>query len=213
MLVRQRGRFEIFTEHAKRISRNPYYRFIVSIIITFLASPSIARIQGSAHDFTSYGWSSGEVCDLCHIPDNHNAQKSILPSWNRQTSPAAYTLFRHASLQLTPQQSDIENISRLCQSCHDGTIAPDKFGGNRIGNYITPRQSRDISLRNHHPINVQQGVAAGDADAMAHTSVKLFAGMVECASCHDVHNSQVADEKLLRVARAGSQLCFQCHKK
>ena len=40
----------------------------------------------------------------------------------------------------------------------------------------------------------------------------LFAGQLECASCHDVHNgSGVA--KLLRKSNAGSALCLTCHDK
>lgn len=42
------------------------------------------------------------------------------------------------------------------------------------------------------------------------SDVKLFAGGVECASCHDVHNPDV--KPFMRASRSGNALCMTCHR-
>jgi len=42
----------------------------------------------------------------------------------------------------------------------------------------------------------------------------LFSNRMECASCHDVHNTKtVPGTKLLVKDSAGSELCLTCHNK
>jgi predicted CXXCH cytochrome family protein len=41
--------------------------------------------------------------------------------------------------------------------------------------------------------------------------VRLYAGKVQCASCHDPHRSDTPT--FLRVSNAGSALCLTCHRK
>jgi predicted CXXCH cytochrome family protein len=41
----------------------------------------------------------------------------------------------------------------------------------------------------------------------------LYAGKLECASCHDVHNTFTNGGKLLKVTAAGSAICIACHDK
>lgn len=87
----------------------------------------LAGILGTKHDLSVTGGgtiravSEDEVCVFCHTP--HGAT-SELPLWNHQLSTAFYTLpdtTGWPALLTTVQQPD--KGSRLCLSCHDGTVA------------------------------------------------------------------------------------------
>ena len=114
-------------------------------------------------------------------------------------------------------------VSLLCLSCHDGTVALDAFGGGGGGETIGVAYgyANGTDLSNDHPISITY---AGDGDLAASTAASgvtggttidadmLFAGKVECASCHDVHNAfNVA--LLLKKSNANSALCLTCHTK
>ncbi|MES9991768.1 MAG: cytochrome c3 family protein [Candidatus Thiodiazotropha sp.] len=120
--------------------------------------------------------------------------------------------------------------SRLCLSCHDGTISIDSFGGNpgTPNNTLSGLASKGTDLSDDHPIGIQwrhqtQGGATSAGCINCHDihnitappgkELKFFSGRVECPSCHDVHNSQVMDVKLLRKPLADSELCLHCHAK
>lgn len=189
-----------------------------------LAVPAVAGIQGSVHDFSAQGWSGGEICVVCHTP--HTGRTDVeAPLWNHEVSSATYTLYGSNSLKATPQQPGPGGVSRLCLSCHDGTIAVDSFGGNSGGTYINPGALIGTDLSNDHPVGVawqhQDGALLNctnchdihNLDRAAYGKpLRFFSGRVECATCHDVHND-VTEVKLLRLPLAGSRLCLQCHGK
>ncbi|NOU01790.1 MAG: hypothetical protein HOO95_09505 [Gallionella sp.] len=64
--------------------------------------------------------SESQVCVFCHTP--HNANQSVsAPLWNRSFSNATYTPYTSTSMDATTTQPTGD--SKLCLSCHDGTIA------------------------------------------------------------------------------------------
>lgn len=189
------------------------YFALATIFVTALTFPALAQIQGSAHDFSSHNWSDGEVCAVCHLPHLQGNANGSLPLWNHELSSARYVMYASSTLTQVPQQPSSENVSRLCLSCHDGTVALDSFGGKQGGNYIPGSLSLGTDLSDDHPIGVAPIRQGNSLVPVQGDGVKYYDGKVECPSCHDVHNNQVADERLLRVAREGSQLCFQCHDK
>lgn len=79
------------------------------------------------------------------------------------------------------------------------------------------------ALTNDHPVNFDytvsvtaDGTAAGGLVATATVNgagygAKLFANTVQCASCHDVHDS--TNGVFLRTTMTGSALCLKCHQK
>ena len=80
-------------------------------------------------------------------------------------------------------------------------------------------------LKNDHPVSFTYNTALATADGelfnpsaanSGPTSTidadLLFSSKVECASCHDVHNTQNI-AKLLTVSNADSGLCLTCHDK
>ena len=60
-----------------------------------------------------------DICVFCHTP--HGSQDSQAPLWNRQLSNVAYTLYDSSSMDATATQP--QGSSKMCLSCHDGTIA------------------------------------------------------------------------------------------
>ncbi len=119
-------------------------------------------------------------------------------------------------------------------SCHDGTVAVDSFGGTggTPGEELTGGENLGTDLSNDHPISIAYTTATSVSDGGLHdpatvnvsigdgpltdTISKLLVpnGTVECASCHDVHNTfAVANTKLLKVTGASSDLCLACHNK
>jgi predicted CXXCH cytochrome family protein len=187
-----------------------------------LAIPAVAGIRGSVHDFSTAGWAGGQICIACHVPHSANVNVEA-PLWNHQISSATYTLYGSSSLIETPQQPGPGGISRLCLSCHDGTVAMDSFGGATGATFIPQQSNLTTDLRDDHPIGVAWRHQGGNLNCVnchdIHNMAKpwglparFFAGKVECASCHDVHNN-VTEVKLLRMPLAGSRLCLHCHGK
>ena len=58
------------------------------------------------------------ICVFCHTP--HNAYPQT-PLWNKGLKPVNYELYSSSTMNATPSLPT--GPSRLCLSCHDGTIA------------------------------------------------------------------------------------------
>jgi hypothetical protein len=101
----------------------------VTVFSVLFALPAAAGITGSVHDFSAYGWSNGEICSICHIPHN-GSTTSDAPIWNHAVSSATYTLYSSSTMDVVAEQPGPGSYSRMCLSCHDGTVAVDSFGGN-----------------------------------------------------------------------------------
>lgn len=194
-----------------------------SLIFFFLllfATFAYGVIQGSSHDFSTLGWSGGEICLPCHTPHNSNMSVPDAPLWNHQVTTAAFTLYNSPTLDVLPEAP--RGVTKLCLSCHDGTVALESFAGNIGSDYITGNHNLGIDLSNDHPVSIlwqhQTDINGGCGRCHQLHPVRLisvlpfFDGYVECATCHDVHNS-TAYAKLLRKPLQGSEICFHCHDK
>lgn len=199
--------------------------FLLWAILAFLFCSvlSSAAITGSAHDFSSRGWSNGEICIACHTPHNADTTQMDAPLWNHEVTNAVFALYSSPTLDSTPVQP--RGISKLCLSCHDGTIALDSFGGNSGSNYISGSAMIDTVLTNDHPISIywshQVEFNTGSGTCLnCHNPtptefnpiLPFFDRYLECATCHDVHNT-VGYDHLLRLPLANSELCLHCHGK
>ena len=129
------------------------------------------------------------------------------------------------------------STSLLCLSCHDGSVAVNSFGntsqpaaaqsggGGTIGaQYMI---GKDNYLGNHHPVGFDyDAVQSVDTEIRsADTATLGGAGTVrdhlygpsnslmECATCHAVHNTGNTGESLLWRSDVNSQLCLTCHIK
>ena len=152
-------------------------------------------------------------------------EKTIIAEYET-TVAGPYTLYSNGTLNAVPGQPD--GVSKLCLSCHDGTVAVDSFGGvagaTMIG-AINPAADVTTDLSDDHPISFTFDTALATADGELFDPATdpsglgstidadmLFSAKVECASCHDVHNA-AGNVSLLLIDNAGSALCLTCHDK
>jgi predicted CXXCH cytochrome family protein len=115
------------------------------LVIASLGGSAFAgTIRGSKHDFSIGGGitdksiNESKVCIFCHTP--HSARPAV-PLWNRTISPGGMTYLLYSNppgsgptgtMQSSPAFGDtgdpgnmelLGGPSRLCLSCHDGTIS------------------------------------------------------------------------------------------
>jgi predicted CXXCH cytochrome family protein len=228
----------------KSESKHMTWAWLLTAILFFAlgtqsALAAIGSIVGSKHDFSAnsgspFAGTSIQVCVYCHAP---HAATTQTPLWNHTSSAASYTMYTSPTLNAL-MGSAPGNVSKLCLSCHDGTVAIDSFGA--VGNPTslnkfgpTSPQNLGTNLGNDHPIGFPYdatlvaadpglrdpsttSVTIGTGNAGTIATKMLIAGQVECASCHDVHNSTsgtAVQAKLLRITSDGSAICIACHKK
>ncbi len=79
-----------------------------------------ALAAGVADTRTVKATSETQLCVFCHTP--HGATTDVTPLWNRELSGVSnYTAYASESLDATVNSPN--GTSKLCLSCHDGTIA------------------------------------------------------------------------------------------
>ncbi|MBI1920654.1 MAG: cytochrome c3 family protein [Geobacter sp.] len=197
-----------------------------------------ASMLASKHDMTKYGTtlnSTGtnkEVCVFCHTPHNASRTRAL---WNRSNSTSTFALYTSGANEESSnwymsgsKEGTITagSASLMCLSCHDGATS---IKGNVVNakgtitltnDTVTGNANLGSDLTNDHPINFnyanvqsagnQTGKLVAATGTMVGTA-KLIEGALECASCHDVHNT--TNVPFLRETIQGSQLCLQCHIK
>lgn len=215
---------------------------IVAILILSLFGLNTALAQVSIKDTkhnlsvsspgTLKAQSEQEICVFCHTPHNSSATAQL---WNRQPTAASYTLYSSEYLTSktysTPAQPNAK--SKLCMSCHDGTIALGSVyntsGGGTTssismsgGITTMPTGSSGyigIALTDDHPVGYNyDNTKEPELVVRAwpwNTAVKLdpdaSTGKVECHTCHEPHNNQ--NTKFLRISNSNAGLCTFCHNK
>ncbi len=159
-----------------------------------------------------------EICIFCHTP--HNANPAI-PLWNQSLS-SGVTYTPYASSTLVASVGVPTGSSKLCLSCHDGTVA--------IGNTVTRGQiamqgvnSQGLmtgsamlgtNLGDDHPISFVPVTGLNVTNPPTGSPVELDEnGQVQCRSCHDPHQMDIdpITQKFLVVNNAASGLCIVCH--
>ena len=95
------------------------------------AAQRIPDVANTAHNLSVTGPGSvtataeDEVCVFCHTPHGASSFPGS-PLWNRQLSGQTYTVYTSSSLDAEDIMGQLEQpggSSRLCLSCHDGTLA------------------------------------------------------------------------------------------
>ncbi len=211
--------------------------------LLLLAQEAFAQggILGTKHNLSVTGpgpikaVSETEVCVFCHTP--HNANPLLPPLWNREFSSANYTPYDSPSLQAAVGQPN--GYSKLCLSCHDGTIAIGAVRNLRGQSATIQLQNTGpggvmpagptligTNLLNDHPISFvfDQALRAADGELVDPSTltdrIRLYPGTnpgvrdsVQCTTCHDPHT--VEFPKFLRKSPKGQadNLCLTCHQK
>lgn len=205
-----------------------FFAMFVFCVLT-IAAPCAAQRQSvidSPHNLSAAGpgavraSSEDQVCIFCHTP--HNASP-IRPLWNRTMPTSSYTVYTSRSLDAHPGQPT--GASKLCLSCHDGTIAVGSvFSRDQViqmvgGVTVLPpgASNLDTDLSDDHPISFQYDSGLWQQDpqlADPHslpTSLKLDANQeLQCTTCHDAHNNVFGD--FLVMNNLESAMCVSCHK-
>lgn len=196
-------------------------------VLCFLSGGSFANILATKHNLSTSGpgtitaTTEDRVCIFCHTP--HHAT-SVTPLWSRQLSGAIYNLYGSSSLVAQPGQPT--GASRLCLSCHDGTIAIGMLEGMTEPTPLTGGittmpfglSNLETDLSDDHPISftytsalaAQRGELKDPQTLPA--EVNLEDGqMLQCTSCHDPHKD--LHGKFLVMSNLNSALCLACHDK
>ncbi|MBI1336894.1 MAG: hypothetical protein GC164_08020 [Phycisphaera sp.] len=162
---------------------------------------------------------SANSCAFCHTP---HAASPIAPLWNREDPGTYYQTYESSTLVASVGQPT--GSSRLCLSCHDGTIALAQTlnplnspGHTQV--YLAPGDAGYLGtdLSDDHPISFEYTSALAtekgqlkDPNALP-TELPLESGQVlQCTTCHDPHDDRFG--KFLRVDNTRSALCRTCHE-
>jgi predicted CXXCH cytochrome family protein len=197
------------------------------LLAMLLTDKPKATIVGSAHDFSGLN-PDQQICIFCHTA--HNADTTVVdaPLWNHTVTTKNYQLYNSPTMDAIPDQPS--GASRLCLSCHDGTIAVDSYGGRTGTLFLKGNLAVGADgLANDHPVSFTYDDALASKDGglfspsstpsgLGSTIAKdmLFNGQLQCASCHDVHNGSAAatvNDNLLLITQIQSRLCLTCHDK
>lgn len=167
---------------------------------------------GSIHASTE-----SEICVFCHTP--HFATGDG-PLWNHKMSSAVYKPYTSSTLKATVGQPT--GASRLCLSCHDGTVAlgmvNHRAGGILMNTTTLPRGPSNLGtdLTGDHPVSFvyDSALAAANGNLVNPRTlpqeVRLDrGGQLQCTACHDPHNDQYGN--FLVMDNTGSALCLVCH--
>ncbi len=188
----------------------------------FPALIATGGIENSSHDFSD-DWSGGKICIVCHTPHDA-ANVPSAPLWNHELSVGPWTPYSSTTMDATV--GDPDGVSKLCLSCHDGTVALDSFGDQSpVPRYIDEYYQVGPDLRYDHPVSFTYDAALADLDGDLYDPITEESGLggtidedmlldnkLECSSCHDVHNGSGL-AKLLVKSNANSALCLTCHDK
>jgi len=103
-----------------------------------------AGVVNSVHDMNVVGDATnnivadeqGRVCAFCHTPHHAidpSSGNGYMPLWSHNLSAAtSYTQYDSSTFDANTVGAidQLAGPSRLCMSCHDGTVAPDQHYGN-----------------------------------------------------------------------------------
>jgi len=136
-------------------------------------------ITDSPHDLASRVAGEDRICAFCHTP-HHATDASLhdyMPLWSRDLGPSSYTGYASSTYDAGNlgyiAEDQLRGPSRLCMSCHDGSIAIDAYYGS-AGNTADPLMTdtdeyghwgiaQTNGLSNDHPIGFDYEAVAQDA--------------------------------------------------
>ncbi len=167
---------------------------------------------------TVHATTEREVCVFCHTP--HHASPNEGPLWNHEMSSATYKPYSSATLKAVVGQPN--GSSRLCLSCHDGTVAlgavRSHSGGIDMNTTTMPTGVNNVGtdLSADHPISFTYDSALATQVGTLRDPTLLppeitldRESRLQCTSCHDPHNNQYGN--FLVMDNTGSALCVGCH--
>jgi predicted CXXCH cytochrome family protein len=188
--------------------------------------PPPSSVVNSPHNLSALGPSvirattEEQVCIFCHVPHNATPVRAL---WSRALPTEAYAIYTSRALDAAPGQPTGE--SKMCLSCHDGTIAlgavisrptPITMVGG-ITALPAGRTNIGTDLRDDHPISFRYDASLVAKDRKLRDPRALPSPFhldsnleLQCTTCHDAHNNAFGD--FLVSSNINSQLCTSCHQ-
>jgi predicted CXXCH cytochrome family protein len=194
------------------------------------AAPRGAQAQdsvvGSLHDLSASGpgrihaLDEEQVCIFCHAPHNATGQA---PLWNRHMPPTHYRIYESSTTDARIDQPS--GPSKMCLSCHDGSLALGLVASRPPLEPIVMSQrtippgptNLQHDLSDDHPIGFRYDRALAFRDRQLKVPDVVSRelpmgkhGEVHCTTCHDPHNNRLGD--FLREPKLRSAICLSCHQ-
>jgi len=203
----------------------PCLRAFPFVALLALCSLSLAdeSVVNSKHDLSTFGpgrvraVDESRVCIFCHTPHNASPQA---PLWNRYNPRTYYRIYSSSTTDARIDQPS--GTSKLCLSCHDGTIAIGLVRSQdepiRMTHPFMPTGPTNLTtdLSDDHPVSFRYDRALSNRDPQIrqpdlvdHRIPLGPRGELECTSCHDPHNNELGD--FLRITERQGTLCNTCH--
>lgn len=193
---------------------------LMSAVLAVLCFRSEASVVDTKHNLSSSGpgeikaISEDQVCIFCHTP--HNAVPQT-PLWNRAIDEGVnYIIYDSTTFNVNISQPS--GPSRLCLSCHDGTVGlgtlQSRAEGITMNMGLSGRPSMlGTDLSNDHPFSFSYNEALSFNVELHGTlpSELLFYNndVVHCSTCHDPHEDMYG--MFLIVSNKNTALCILCH--
>lgn len=187
---------------------------------TILTSKHNLSISGTG---TIKATTETRVCIFCHTP--HNAHPDIPYLWNRSAQPTNYIPYQSSTMSASVGQPT--GASKLCLSCHDGTIAlgavlskPEEiqFLGGLRQLPLNRQSNLGTDLSDDHPVsfNYESSTDGGNFELVPGETLTREVqlddnGQLQCTACHDPHDDTWGN--FLVMSNQFSQLCTSCHQK
>ena len=212
--------------------------FVLLAVLFCAGAHGKMSVIDSVHNLTAGGpgtvkaKSEADACVFCHTAHHASGQT---PLWNHTLSSVSnyvvYSSERFTNLNLTVPQPN--GASRLCLSCHDGTVALGSVSSSgmpiEMQNDVTTMASipgttgnLGTDLSADHPISFFYDLALYQKEQSLGTpqikdpslpAVKERLdrqGRLQCTACHDPHDNEFGD--FLVMDNTGSALCLVCHE-
>jgi hypothetical protein len=213
---------------------------VMSTLIVGVGSAQQGNVAGTVHNLSVSGpgevrsLTEDEICKFCHIP--HSAVVPE-PLWGHRLSEVGQyrtpeMSSTHGERVLTPQPN---GASRLCLSCHDGTVALGDVVGEKAPIPMAGAQRLNRSrpgfigtdLSGSHPVSFFVPDHLGDDSGRdmglrsravidADPDVRLDSrGEMQCTSCHDPHSDthfRQGEVPHFWVKSSVDEVCLTCHE-
>lgn len=230
MMVRSAAKRKIngrcFSERPFSLDSGTSAFCILGLAIVLSAAASAQdRVAGTVHNLAASGpgqiraQSEAQVCIFCHASHTRAGSRAL---WNRELPSTSYQIYQSSTFDARPNQP--MGTSKLCLSCHDGTIALGSVLSRSERIRMTGAERVPAGLRNlgmdlsdDHPVSFvySSSVAAADmqlrSPAALPEHIKLDSqGRMQCTACHDPHDNQYGD--FLVADNKFGALCTTCHE-
>ncbi len=191
------------------------------LALLLLAAPAAraggpgGEVVGSKHDLSVRGpgairaTSESNPCVFCHV--SHSGLS------NRPDLTAVHQPYESSTM--VARVGAPTGATRICLSCHDGTIAVGQTRRGRIDTtlaFIPAGSPANLGtdLRRTHPVSFRPVSDGSTHPPIPGDPVHLDkGGQVQCTSCHDPHreNGDPVLKKFLVKPAQRSALCLSCH--